>query len=170
MPIKFLLLSILILSGCSYIYYDEEEDGQPIPPVTIQPQVFDLQNIYMTQAYEIAATRAANRMIDDTSDFYETQPQPKLYIKKIVKNSPNLPDGLHTAQRALKEISGKSETYTLVTDMSDADYLLDSRVEEFNSAGLPSIIFKLTINDKSDQPLKAWNVVIRQMSEDQSWQ
>ena len=170
MPIKVILLSAFFLAGCSYFPYYNEDEDRPLPPVTVQPQAFDVQNLYMTQAYEIAATRATNRMLDDTSDFYETQPTPKLYVKQIIKGSPNLPDGFHTAYHAIKEIAGKSGTYSLVKDMNEADYLLDSRIEEFNSAGLPAIIFKLTINDKSDHPLKAWNVVIRQMSEDQSWQ
>jgi len=172
MTIRAVLLSVLLLTGChTFNFFQNESEEEPsLPPVTIQPQNFDLQELYMTKAYETAATRAVNKMLDDTTAFYEVTPKAKIYIKDIVKDSPDLPDGLHTARRAIKEIVGKSGTYIAVTDMSDADYILQSNVSDFNYAGLPAIIFKLGINDKNDQPLKAWNVVIRQMTEDQSWQ
>lgn len=164
--IRAALFSILLLGGCGVISLNEQEDLSPVADV--QPS-YDFQDTYMIKAYETAATRATNKMLDDTADIYEVVPKPKLYIKDIVKNSPNLPDGFHTARRAIKEIAGKSGTYVVVKDMNEADYLLDSSISEFNSAGLPAILFRMSLNDKTDQPIKAWNVVIRQLSEDQSW-
>ena len=166
MMIRAALFSILLLGGCGVISLNEQEDLSPVADV--QPS-YDFQDTYMIKAYETAATRATNKMLDDTADIYEVVPKPKLYIKDIVKNSPNLPDGFHTARRAIKEIAGKSGTYVVVKDMNEADYLLDSSISEFNSAGLPAILFRMSLNDKTDQPIKAWNVVIRQLSEDQSW-
>ena len=170
MTIRAILFSALLLSGCSVFYLNEEALPLEQTPSTtdIRPS-FDLQNTYMIKAYETAATRTTNKMLDDTAEFYEIVPKPKLYVKEIIKDNPNLPDGFYTARRAIKEIAGKSGTYILVNNIDEADYILDSHINEFNEAGLPAIIFRMTINDKSDKPLKAWNVVIRQLSEDQSW-
>ena len=161
-----LLFLAFLLSGCSVFSFDEQASEITTP--VVEP-TYDFQDTYMTKAYETAATRATNKMLDDTTEFYEITVKPKLYVKEIIKKSPNLPDGFYTARRAIREIAGKSGTYILVNDMSEADYLLDSSISEFNAAGLPAIMFRMTINDKTDQPLKAWNVVIRQMAEDQSW-
>ena len=115
MMIRAALFSILLLGGCGVISLNEQEDLSPVADV--QPS-YDFQDTYMIKAYETAATRATNKMLDDTADIYEVVPKPKLYIKDIVKNSPNLPDGFHTARRAIKEIAGKSGTYVVVKDMN----------------------------------------------------
>lgn len=168
MKFNIALFSCLILAGCGTIYDNRALDVEENTSSTAA-QSYDWQDTYMTKAYETAATRVANKMLDDTSDLYETKDHPKLYIKQVIKKSPNLPDGFHTARQALREITGKSGTFVLVNNIEEADYILEPTVSEFNAAGLPAIIFRIDLNDKNDQPFRAWNVVIRQLSEDKSW-
>ena len=168
MKFNVVLYSILLLSGCSLLGINNDKDIDKEQYSNI-PLSYDFQDVYMTKAYETAATRAANKMLDDTSELYETNQKPNIYIKQIQKTGDNLPDGFYTAQKSLREIIGKSGTFVLVNDMSKADYIIESTVSEFNAAGLPAILFRLNINTKDEQPYKAWNVVIRQLTEDKSW-
>lgn len=170
---KTAFISALLLAGCAEFYdYPElapDIDEPMLPPVAAQASV-NMQDMYLVKAYETAAGRAAAKMIDDTVDIYDTAPETKIYIKQIVKNSPNLPDGFHTARRTLKQITGAAGTYTVVSTPEEADYLLEGSVNEVQTGtGQPTILFRLSLNDKSNQPLRAWNVVITQMLEDQSW-
>lgn len=169
MNFKLAFLSVLLLSAChSFLPLQEKtpNDGIAQPATAARP---DMQTIYMTDAYEIAATRITNKMLDDTADIYESKLSPKIYIKKIVKTSENLPDGLYSAQKTIKEIVSGSETYIVVDRQEDADFTLDSSVNELNAGNLPAIQFKMGINDKNNTPLKAWSIVIKQMPEDKSW-
>ena len=169
MKFRAIALSVLLLSGCSSMTLPWESDEKVDAPVATSANPVDYSAIYMTEAYEIAATRATNKMLDDTAEYYESKPTKKLYIKKIVKTSDNLPDGLYNAQRAIKKIVTGSGTYTVVDKVEDADYLLESNVNELNVSEIPTIQFKMTINDKDDKPQKAWSVIIKQMPEDKSW-
>ena len=168
MKINVAMLSVLFLAGCG-TFYNNEIDVTETPSSAVSQPTYDMQDIYMVKAYETAATRVANKMLDDTADLYETQQHPKLYIKQITKKSPDLPDGFYTARRALREITGKSGTFILVNNMEEADYILDPSISALTLADLPAISFRIDLNDKNDQPFRAWNVVIKQLAEDKSW-
>ena len=164
------MLSVLFLAGCGTFYNNANEiDVTETASASVSQPSYDIQDIYMVKAYETAATRVANKMLDDTADLYETQQHPKLYIKQITKKSPDLPDGFYTARRALREITGKSGTFILVNNMEEADYILDPSISALTLADLPAISFRIDLNDKNDQPFRAWNVVIKQLAEDKSW-
>ncbi|MBQ8465818.1 MAG: hypothetical protein IJ545_07410 [Alphaproteobacteria bacterium] len=168
MKLKTALFSILLLTGC--VLFDNKKTVVEKPVAIEQiPSIFETEEIYMTKAYETAATRAANKMLDDTADIYESWNRPRLYIKQTIKESPNLPDGFYTARKALKQITGGAGAYLVVDNIDDANYILDSRVNEMMIGNLPAIVFKLSLNDAYDQPIRAWNVVIKQMAEDKSW-
>lgn len=170
MKIELAVLSFLLLTGCqSETAYSPESE---ISSITIRENISmpDMQNIYMTKAYETAATRITNKMLDSSADLYEVQPKPKLYIKKIVKTAPELPDGFYTAQQAIEDIIKGSGTFVIVGKQEDASYILETSVNQFNVANLPGVIMKQSLNDTADKPLRAWNIVIKQMAEDQSWQ
>lgn len=169
MKFRAVALSVLLLSGCSSMTLPWESDEKADVPASASANQVDYSAIYMTEAYEIAATRATNKMLDDTAEYYESKPAGKLYIKKIVKTSDNLPDGLYNAQRAIKKIVTGSGTYTVVDKVEDADYLLESSVNELGVGEIPTIQFKMSVNNKLDQPQKAWSVIIKQMPEDKSW-
>lgn len=169
MNFKLAFLSVLLLSACNSLpLYQEKDQSHDVPAATAAARP-DMQTIYMADAYEIAATRITNKMLDDTADIYESKPTPKLYIKQIVKTSESLPDGLYGAQRTIKEIVSGSGTFVVTDKQEDADFVLDSSVNELEAGNMPAIQFKMGVNDKNDKPLKAWSIVIKQMPEDKSW-
>ena len=98
------LLFIMTLFGCSH--YEDVYDFEPQVQEPEELYVPEMQYISMEKAYETAATRIANKMIDDTSDLYEKTPNLKIYVAQIKKISDNLPDGLYTARRALETVIG----------------------------------------------------------------
>ena len=95
-----ILFAILLLGACSHVPFSTLPPEAPAP----EPVLPDMSSLYMVQAYETAATRITNKMIDDTHDVYETTVHPKLFVKKINKISENLPDGFYTANRAMKQV------------------------------------------------------------------
>lgn len=160
--------AVILLAGCASLSLSSNQEiVEPVPSTTVTMP--DMQDIYMTKAYETAATRITNKMIDDSADLYEVQPRAKIYIRQIRKEVPNLPDGFYTAQQVIKDIISGSGTYVVVNKVDEADYILTTSVNQFNVDNLPGIVIKQTINDIYDQPLRAWNVVIKQMNEDKSW-
>ena len=165
---KFIVLPLLLLTACTTLpFQSSKENPDSVSSTTITMP--DMQNINMTKAYETAATRITNKMLDDSSDLYEVQPRPKLYIRKIRKETEGLPDGFYTAQQAIQEIIKGSGTFVVVNQVEEANYFLTTSVNQFNVDNLPGIIIKQNINDINDQPIRSWNVVIKQMAEDQSW-
>ena len=159
---------VLLLTGCADLSFQKKE--VPVEPVeTTTITMPDMQNIYMTKAYETAATRITNKMLDDTPDLYEVQPRPKIYIRQIRKEATGLPDGFYTAQQVIKDIISGSGTYTVVNKADEADYILATSINQFNVDNLPGIIIKQSINDIYDQQLRGWNIVIKQMTEYKSW-
>lgn len=169
MKFKIVVLSALLISGCSYY----EAIIAPKPQSATSEQSLykstDDTSMSMTKAYEVAATRITNKMLDDTVDIYETKPNTKLYIKKIIKNSETLPDGFYSAQRTIKKIINGSATYTIVDKIDDADFVLESKVNELKNNQQSIIQFNMDIKDKQDNSVKAWSITIRQMAEDKSW-
>ena len=165
---KFALLPILLLTGCTtFPIFPNQDPGatEALQSVSMP----DMQNMYMIKAYESAATKITNKMLDDSADLYEVKPRPKMYIRQIRKETVGLPDGFYTAQQVIKDIVSGSGTYIVVNNIEEADYILATSVNQFNVDNLPGIIIKQSINDTDDQSLRAWNVVIKQMTEDQSW-
>ena len=167
---KSLVLLAVLLSGCASI--QKLPDAEPItvaePAYELKPNP-NLLELDMTQAYETAANRTANKMLDDTADIYETHPHLRVYVHKTEKANPTLPDGFYTARRTIKEVIGQSDTYTVVENASDADIHLVNTVHEFNVDGQPGIVFRIDLYNIHGQHVRGWSSVIKQMSEDQSW-
>jgi len=165
MKFSSVLLSLLALSACSYYNIFNRDDIRN----TAKISDIELSSMSTTKAYEIAATRITNKLLDDSADIYEVKPNTKLYIKKIQKNSETLPDGFYNAQKSIREIISGSGTYTVVDKIEDADFILASKVSELKNNNQPIIIFNADILDKQEKPVKSWSVTIRQMPEDKSW-
>lgn len=168
MKFSSILLSVLVLSACSYyekLFSTEVNGVEPISTV----EKIEEAPMSLTKVYDIAATRITNRMLDDSADIYEAKPISKLYIKKILKNSENLSDGLYNAQKSIKKIVNASGTYTVVDKIEDADFILASKVRELNNGTQPIVLFNMDILNKQEKPIKSWSVTIRQMPEDKSW-
>jgi len=170
MKIKFVLISLMLLSGCSYFYLQSDADKKNHAENAISGSIkSNTPEMSITKAYEIAATRITNKMLDDTTDIYEVNPASKLYVNKIRKDSPELSDGLYAANRSIKEIIKGSGTYMVVDKLEDADFILDSSVSNVKNDTNPTIVLKMNIKDKNNTQAKSWTVTIKQMTEDRSW-
>lgn len=165
---NFILPITLMLASCSY--FAPSSTSEPAPEVqTEMATEEETQTFYLTEAYEVAATRITNKMLNDTVEIYQKQPQPKIYIKETVK-SETAPDGnLETAQKAMRTLIKGTNSYIVANTETDADFILESSVNDLDTGGQPAIQFKLSLNDKALAPVQAWSVVIKQMPEDKSW-
>lgn len=165
---NFILPFVLLLTSCSYFYSSpasvSKQETQTTAVTVEKEPVF-----HLTEAYEVAATRITNKMLNDTVEIYKKQPQPKIYIKETVKDETTADGRLETAQKAMRTLIKGTNSYIISETENDADFILESSVHNLNTSEQPTIQFKLNLNDKDSAPVQAWSIVIKQMPEDQSW-
>lgn len=76
---------------------------------------------YSPEAYIVVATRATNRMLQDTSAIYDSGKARTVYIKDTKLLSTDLPYGSHRLKGATKDIISGSKTYEVVNNVNNAD-------------------------------------------------
>ena len=154
------------------VTYGEKSDVPDKTEVLQNVFSFDVSDI-TPKVYAIAATRATNKMLDDTQRLYQQQDnKPKLLVLKAKKINPNLPDGLNYANKVIYDIIDGSQNYTLVSNLDDADFVLDVKVDAFPNQGVnsPVIVYLLTLQDKNGKEIDSWTQDIRQLqNDDKSW-
>ncbi len=125
------------------------------------------------KVYAIAATRVTNKMLDDTQKLYQQQGQkPKLLILEAKKINPQLPDGFHYANKVIHDIVDGSQNFMLVSNLDNADYVLNVDVDAFPNQGIntPIIEFTMTLQDKDGKEIDSWKQDIKQLqNDDKSW-
>lgn len=168
---KLLFLSAaVLLSACNGPIF-----GDAAPKFMIETPYGDnekFDEMPTPDVYALAATRATNRMLDRSAEIYEKNPAPKLYISKIQKMSPNLPDGLYYAKDATRGIIEGSRSFIPVNNLNDADYYLETKITEIPAVGreTPIIEYKLILNTSDNKPVGEWSETIRQLqNDDKSW-
>ena len=68
--------------------------------------------------------------------------------------------------------SDLSRTYTVVNNLNDADYYLETQIKEIpvQGAETPIIEYKIILNDKDNNKINEWTETIRQLqNDDKSW-
>ena len=101
-----LVFSVIALSACGVLKSLSPNEGKDVSVSGYSKDanaVVNIEELHMVSAYELAATRSTNKMLDESVDIYEKKPQPKIYVKKIEKVTENLPNGLYRAQNAIDE-------------------------------------------------------------------
>ena len=125
------------------------------------------------KVYTIAATRATNKMLDDTQKLYQQKGnKPKLLVLEAKKLNPQLPDGLYAGNKVIYDIIDGSQNFVMVTKLDDADYVLDVAVDAYPNqrAQTPIIEYILTLQDKNGKKIDSWKQNIRQLqNDDKSW-
>lgn len=133
---------------------------------------FDVSEI-TPHVYAIAATRATNKMLDETQNLYVNQSnKPKILVLKAEKLNQNLPDGFHYADKVVYDIISGSQNFMMVSQLDDADYVLKVEVDALQNQNAPSpiILYKLTLQDKNGKQFDSWTQDIRQLqNDDKSW-
>lgn len=164
------LSSALWLAACEGPIFGDKK-----APVFVvdSPYAFEqMDDMMLPDVYALAATRSVNKMLDQSSDIYEKDPVPKLYITEFKKLSKSLPDGLYYAKDTTKQIIDGSRTYTVVNNLNDADYYLETQIKEIlpEGAKAPIIEYKIVLNDKDNNKINEWTETIRQLqNDDKSW-
>ncbi|MDR1694692.1 MAG: hypothetical protein LBR70_05855 [Lactobacillaceae bacterium] len=123
------------------------------------------------EVYSIVATRAVNRMLDQTRPIYENLGATFLYIMEP-KTSKETESGFYLSQMVAKKMIEGSKTYTIVNSMNEADYYLETLITKISIEGSdsPIIQYKLMMFDKKDRKVNEWIENIRQVSnDDRSW-
>lgn len=168
------LLAVSMLSGC-YTYYND--DTKPLPRMIVDTP-YGMKDLYAEtnapQIYSVIAARATNKMLNQTTDIYEREKAPKIYIRQVKKMGANhVPDGFYYARKTTKEIVARAGAYTVVNTPKEAQYMLDISVSKPNVAGLEGSVlqYKLMLLNKKGKEIGSWIENIRQVqNDDQSWQ
>lgn len=121
---------------------------------------------YSPEAYDVVATRATNRMLQDTATIYDNGSNMKVFLKDTKLLSSDLPYGSHRLRGTTKDIISGSNTFEVVNNANNADYIIDSAADWFvtNNAA-PALQYKLSLLDKTGRKVNEWVEVIRQVQD-----
>jgi len=120
---------------------------------------------YSPEAYNVVATRAINRMLQDTSALYDNG-QKRLFIQDTKLLSSDLPYGSNRLKTTAKEIISGAKVYDLVNNGNNADYILASSADWYVANGsTPALQYKLSMFDKAGKKVNEWIEIIRQVQE-----
>lgn len=162
---KLLLLSCLLFAGCSFADSDQVRDAYVQVPYDA-----GYDAAFTPHVYAIAATRATNKMLDETRDIYENAGNVFLYVGAPKKLDNSLPDGFHYAQKVTTEILEGSKDFKLVNNKEDADYYLEVLVDKAGNADVPVIVYKLVLFNNENVQVRSWTErVSRIRNDDRSW-
>lgn len=121
---------------------------------------------YKPEAYDVVASRATNRMLQDSAVVYDNGNTKTIFIKDTRMLSSDLPYGSHRLRGVTKDIISGSRTFDVVNNAGNADFVLESTADWYvapNAA--PALQYKLTMFDRNGQKVNEWVEVIRQLQD-----
>lgn len=142
------------------------------------PQTYRLQTkteryeerIPVAEIYAIPAERATNKFLDETRDIYEQNGSVFLYITALKKEDRRLPDGIYKAEQVTKKIIDGADVFKVVGDMKEADYILETSINNIGTVEDPIIEYKMILMDTDNKKINEWTEVIRRVyNDDHSW-
>lgn len=169
---KYALGLLFLLGACTWetVVTEEIVIDEPYVPAPMQVQNVQIEQAVTPQVYAIAATRATNRMLDETADIYENNGTTFLYIARPQILDETLPDGIHYARKVTKDIITGSNNYKVVNNLADADYILEASVENIGYEEDPVIEYSLILFDSQNNKINQWSETVRQLkNDDRSW-
>lgn len=122
---------------------------------------------YSPEAYIVVATRATNRMLQDTSAIYDSGKARTVYIKDTKLLSSDLPYGSHRLKGATKDIISGSKTYEVVNNINNADFVIDTSADWYVAPDntMPALQYKLSMYDRNGKKVNEWVEIIRQVQD-----
>ena len=124
----------------------------------------------MAEVYAIPAARATNRMLDDTRDIYENNGDTFLFITDLKKADRKMPDGIYNAERTTRKIIEGSKTFKVVNDKNEADYILETIIENAGSPEEPILVYRMILLDTENKKINEWVETFRRVgNDDRSW-
>lgn len=119
---------------------------------------------YSPEAYDVVATRATNRMLQDSAAY--ATGHKTVFVNEAKVLSSDLPTGSNRLKSTMKDIIGASNTFDLVNDANNADFILDSAADWYVANGAaPALQYKLSMFDKSGRKINEWVEIIRQVQD-----
>jgi len=121
---------------------------------------------YSPEAYNVLATRATNRMLQDTSAIYDNGRTKTVYIKDTKLLSSDLPYGSQRLKGVAKEIISGAKAFDVVNNSNNADFIIDSSADWYvTDSAAPALQYKLAMFDKAGKKVNEWVEIIRQVKE-----
>lgn len=120
---------------------------------------------YKPEAYDVVATRATNRMLQDTAAVYDNGTRKTVYLKDTSLLSSDLPYGSHRLRGITKEIIDGSRTFDVVNNANNADFVVESSADWYVTSDnvMPALQYKLSLFDRNGRKVNEWVEIIRQV-------
>lgn len=122
------------------------------------------------KSYELAANRAFNRFIKDTYGTYSKAPNVKIHVNAPVAKNSDLPGGIEKGTEVFKEQLKNSRTFVLTDDPKDADYIVNTTAEWFDteSKTVPAIKYVVELVSKDGKSAGIWSQIVKRAN-NKSW-
>lgn len=164
------LLTLVLLGACSTEEELIEKNIYVKAPYLHESQEVELEMAITPEVYALAATRATNKMLDETRDIYENGNNVFLFISAPKKLDSSLPDGFHYAQKVTNDIIEGSNDYKVVSNQEEADYYLQVLIDKSGTLDMPAITYKLIMFDNEGVQVGEWSETVRRVrNDDRSW-
>lgn len=120
---------------------------------------------YKPEAYDVVATRATNRMLQDTAAVYDNGSKKTVYLKDTRLLSSDLPYGSHRLKGVTKEIINGSRAFDVVNNIDNADFVIETSADWYVASDnvMPALQYKLSLQDRNGQKVNEWVEIIRQV-------
>lgn len=170
---KILAASVyIILAACTVVNHQVMEEKEQYTVDTPYVEMPSLLEESAPEAYALVAARTVNKMLDETSSYYDKLPRPSLYVMPTESQANEVPAGIYQARQETIHILEGSKTYTLVNNLNDADYYikLSATPIRLQNTDIPAISYHLSLYSTDNTLLKEWSQVIKQVqNDDKSW-
>ena len=81
-----------------------------------------------------------------------------------------MPDGIYSAARTTRDIIEGSKTFKVVNDMKEADYYLETVIDNAGTPEEPILVYKLILFDGKNNKINEWTETMRRVrNDDRSW-
>ena len=178
---------------CSYSCMPNNPCMQTLEPMVLKPRVlevkieprrrpccdvdgpmFDRMEAYVPDApeiYVISANRTVNSMLKEAAAFYEQIGTMRVYVDDAQLKANDLPGGTEQGTNTLKKRFANISNVILSTTPTDAEYIVDSRIDWFDTATkkVPAIKYDMFLKSKDGRVIGEWSEIIHQAEGDRSW-
>lgn len=133
---------------------------------SVQTYVPDAPEIYV-----ISANRTVNSMLKEAAAFYQQVGTMKVYVDGADLKAGDLPGGAEQGTKTLKKRFAGISNVIIVESKKDAEYIVDSAVDWYDTATktVPAIKYDMFLKSKDGRLIGEWSEIIHQAEGDRSW-
>lgn len=125
----------------------------------------------LPEIYVISANRTVNTMLTEAEPFYKQVGKIKVWVDTEYPRSADLPGGMDKGTLTLKKRFAQIENVTLVNKKEDADYIVGSKADWYDTATkkVPAIKYDLYLKTPDGNTFGEWSEIVHQAQGDRSW-